>query len=103
MNENLLWLMYLVGAGLAFAVVRYRRWPLTLAMLFPAVVGTLIWYLAVELGKEANEPTWINVDLAINFSFFLIFAGAGAAVAFYLNSRSHPQPGNDDPADDRVG
>jgi hypothetical protein len=103
MNENLLWLLYLVGAGLAFAVVRYRRWPLTLAMLLPAVAGTLIWYLAVELGKEENEPAWINVDLAINFSFFLIFAGAGAAVAFYLNSRSHSKPGNDDPADDRVG
>jgi hypothetical protein len=98
MNENLLWLLYLVGAAAAFWAVRYRKSPLTLAMLLPAVVGTAIWYLAVELGKEENEPAWINVDLAINFSFFLIFAGAGAAIAFFLNSRSgSAQPsGSDD-------
>ena len=88
MNENLLWLLYIVGAGLAFAAVRYRQWPLTLAILAPAIAGTLIYYLAVELGKEENEPAWINVDLAVNFSFFLIFAAGGAAVAFFLNSRS---------------
>ena len=88
MNENLLWLLYLVGAGAAFWAVRHRKLPLTVAMLVPAVIGTAIWYLAVELGKEVNEPAWINVDLAINFSFFLIFAGAGAAIAFFLNSRS---------------
>ena len=88
MSENLIWLMYVVGAGLAFAAVRYRRWPLSASMLLPAVVGTLIWYLAVELGKEENEPAWINVDLSMNFSFFLIFAAVGAAIAFYLNSRT---------------
>ena len=87
MNENLLWLLYMVGAALAFAAVRYRHWPLTLAILAPAVAGTLIWYLAVELGKEANEPTWINVDLAVNFSFFLIFAAGGAAIGMFLRDR----------------
>lgn len=88
MNEYLLWLLYLVGAAFAFAAVRLRGWRLTLAMLVPAVVGTFAWYLAIELGKEKNEPQWMNVDLALNFSFFLIFAAAGAALAFYLNSRS---------------
>jgi hypothetical protein len=88
MNEYLLWLLYLAGAGFAFAAVRMWRWPLTLAMLLPALVGTSIWYLAVELGKEEKEPAWINVDLALNFSFFLIFAAGGAALAMFLNSRS---------------
>ena len=100
MNETLLWLLYLVGAGAAFSLVRYRRWPITGSTLLPSVVGTLIYYLAVELGKERNEPAWINVDLALNFSFFLIFAAAGAAIALFLNSRSSPgsaapeEPGN---------
>ena len=87
MNENLLWLLYLVGAGLAFWAVRHKRWPLTAAILAPAAIGTLIWYLAVELGKEANEPAWINVDLAVNFSFFLIFAAGGAALGMFLRDR----------------
>lgn len=90
MNENLLWLLYVIGGGLAYAAVRYRRWPLTLAILAPAAAGTLIWYLAVELGKEENEPSWINVDLAVNFSFFLIFAGAGAAIGMFLRDRHAP-------------
>jgi hypothetical protein len=81
MNETLLWLLYVIGAGLAFGAVRCLRWPISLAMLAPSVLGTAIWYLAVELGKEENEPAWINVDLALNFSFFLIFAAAGAALA----------------------
>lgn len=99
MNEYLLWLLYLVGAGFAFAAVRLWGWRLTLAMLVPAVVGTLIWYLAVELGKEENEPAWINVDLALNFSFFLIFAAGGAALAMFLNSRSaSPQPSDSENA-----
>lgn len=88
MNEYLLWLLYLVGGGFAFVAVRLWGWRLTSAMLVPALVGTAIWYLVVELGKEENEPAWINVDLALNFSFFLIFAAGGAAAAFYLNSRS---------------
>jgi len=97
MNETLLWLLYIVGGGLAFAAVRYRNWPITLAILAPSVVGTAIWYLAVELGKEENEPTWINVDLAMNFSFFLIFAGVGAAIGMFLReraSRSATEPEN---------
>lgn len=96
MNETLLWLLYLVGAAGAFWAVRYRKLPLTVAMLGPAVLGTAIWYIAVELGKEENEPAWINVDLGLNFSFFLIFAAAGAAVAFYLNSRSGAVPSRDE-------
>jgi hypothetical protein len=99
MNETVLWLLYVVGAGAAFWAVRYRKLPLTVAMLVPAVIGTAIWYLAVELGKEENEPAWINVDLGLNFSFFLIFAGAGAAIAFFLNSRSPASTSKDEVAD----
>jgi lipoprotein signal peptidase len=93
MNETLLWLLYVIGAGLAFGAVRRLRWPISLAMLAPSVLGTAIWYLAVELGKEENEPAWINVDLGLNFSFFLIFAAAGAALAQVVSLREARRSG----------
>ncbi|QIK78413.1 hypothetical protein G7077_05325 [Sphingomonas piscis] len=89
MSEILVWTMYLIGAAAAFALVRYRGWPLTLSILTPSVVGTLIYYLVVEeIGKEANEPFWLRMDLALNFSFFLIFAGAGAAIGMFIRERT---------------
>ena len=87
MNETLLWLMYILGGAGAFALVRYRGWAITPSTLLPGVVGTALWYLAVELGKEKDEPAWINVDLAMNFSFFLIFAAVGAGLGMLLRQR----------------
>ena len=87
MNETLLWLLYIMGGAGAFALVRYRRWPITASTLVPSLVGTALWYLAVELGKEKNEPAWMNVDLAMNFSFFVIFASVGAGLAMLLRTR----------------
>lgn len=91
MSETLVWLLYLIAAALAFVAVYYKDWPLTLAMLIPTVLTTGMWYAAVELGKEENEPAWINVDLALNASFALIFAGAGAGLAMYLRSRKRSE------------
>ena len=91
MNETLLWLLYIVGGGAAFALVRYRRWPITPSTLVPAVAGTALWYVAVELGKEKNEPAWINVDLAMNFSFFVIFAAVGAGLGMLMRQRDAGQ------------
>ena len=87
MNETLLWLLYIIGGGGAFALVRYRRWPITASTLVPSVMGTALWYVAVELGKEKNEPAWMNVDLAMNFSFFVIFGSVGAGLAMFLRTR----------------
>ena len=87
MSETLVWLLYVVAGGLAFAAVYVKGWPITWSMLGATVLTTLVWYLAVELGKEENEPTWVNVDLALNASFALIFAGAGAALGMYLRTR----------------
>ncbi|MEO6361570.1 MAG: hypothetical protein ABIO43_13525 [Sphingomicrobium sp.] len=96
MSETLAWLLYLVAAALAFAAVYYKNWPITLSMLAATALTTLVWYAAVELGKEANEPTWINVDLALNASFALIFAGAGAGLGMCLRSNKRAAESADD-------
>jgi len=87
MNETLLWLMYILGGVGALALVRYPRWTITPSTLLPSAIGTGLWYVAVELGKEKDEPAWINVDLAMNFSFFLIFAALGAGLGMLLRQR----------------
>jgi len=87
LSETVTWLLYFVSGGLAFAAVRYKRWPITLSMLAAAAATTLIWYVAVQLRKEENEPSWITVETALNASFALIFAGAGAALAMCLRMR----------------
>ncbi len=87
MNETLLWLMYILGGVGAYALVRFRGWAITPSTLLPGIVGTALWHVAVELGKEENEPAWINVDLAMNFSFFLIFAAVGAGLGMVMRQR----------------
>ncbi|MEO5774370.1 MAG: hypothetical protein ABIQ32_09680 [Sphingomicrobium sp.] len=96
MSENLVWLLYLVAGGLAFAAVFHKRWPIALSMVAASTIVTLAWYAAVELGKKENEPAWINVDLAMNASFALIFAGAGAAVAMYVRMKKGGAQASDD-------
>lgn len=88
MSETLVWLLYLLAGGQAFGAVYHLRWRTVVSMLAATVLTTVLYYLAVELGKEENEPAWINVDLALNASFALIFAGAGAAIGLYLTSKS---------------
>lgn len=96
MSEALAWLLYLLAGALAFAAVYYKNWPNTLSMLFATVVTMLVWYAAIELGKEANEPTWVNIELALNASFALIFAGAGAGLGMWLRSRKRDAQVPDD-------
>ena len=96
MSEALAWLLYLVAGALAFAGVYRLRWPITISMLAATAVTMLVWYAAVELGKEANEPTWINVELALNASFALIFAGVGAALGMWRKSKERDAGGADD-------
>jgi hypothetical protein len=99
LSETLVWVLYLITGALAFAAVYRLGWPMTWSMLAPTVLTTLIWYLAVEfVGKEENEPAWINVDLALNASFSLIFAGAGAALGMYLRTRKQRAENPDDPS-----
>ena len=85
MSNTLLWLTYLVSGGIAFALVYLKAWRLVPAMVAATAFGTLaslLIMLAVPAGEDENY--WFQVDLAMNGSLSLIFAGAGAAIAYAI-------------------
>ena len=87
MTDKLLWLVYLVSGAIGFALVYWQGWRLVGAMLAATVAG-LILSILVMLAVPREDPTrWLQVDLAMNGSLSLIFAGAGAAIAYALRER----------------
>ena len=87
MTDSLLWLLYCVGAALAFALIFRWAWRIVPSML-AGTVPTLIGWTLLYLSLDAEErPNWWRLDLSLNLSFALIFAAAGAALAFVLKSR----------------
>ncbi len=50
----------------------------------PTLLGWTVLFLTMS---EDDRPIWWRLDLSLNFSFALIFAAAGAALAFALKSR----------------
>jgi uncharacterized membrane protein len=87
LNETLLWLLYLVSAVVAFLAVQKFGWRLVPSMLAGTLVTVLGWLLIYLLTAEAKRPDFWRLDLSLNASFALIFAGAGAALAFAMKSR----------------
>lgn len=87
MNETLLWLLYLVSAVTGFLTVQKLGWRLVPAMLTGTFVTVLGWLPIFLLTAEDKRPAFWRLDLSLNASFALIFAGAGAALAFALKSR----------------
>ena len=84
MNETILWLLYLVGAVAAFHAVQRLQWRIVPSMLGGTMVTVAGWAVMYLLtGAEDRPPFW-QLDLSLNASFALIFAGAGAALAFAL-------------------
>ena len=89
MNETLLWLLYLVSAAVAFFTVQTLGWRIAPSMLAGTLVTKLGWGLIFLLTAEDKRPAFWRLDLSMNASFALIFAGAGAAAAFAMkNSHS---------------
>ena len=84
MNETLLWLLYLVSAAVAFLTVQQRGWRIVPSMLAGTVVTIVGWGLIFLLTAEDKRPAFWRLDLSLNASFALIFAGAGAAIAFAM-------------------
>ena len=99
MNETILWLLYLVGAAVAFAAVHKFDWrivPSTIVGTFPTLIG---WAALYFVTAEEDRPVWWRVDLSLNLSFALIFAACGAAAAFamqYRSSRAEDRLTNED-------
>jgi hypothetical protein len=87
LNETLLWLLYLVSALTAFLTVQKLGWRIVPSMLAGTAVTIVGWALIFALTSEDKRPPFWRVDLSLNASFALIFAGAGAALAFALKSR----------------
>ena len=88
MNETLLWLLYLVSAVVAFLAVQKLGWRIVPSML----AGTFVTVRragcrSIVLTAEDKRPDFWRLDLSLNASFALIFAGAGAALAFALKDR----------------
>ena len=87
MNETLLWLLYLVSAIVGFLTVQRLGWRLVPAMLAGTLITVLGWLPIFLLTAEDKRPAFWRLDLSLNASFALIFAGAGAALAFAMKSR----------------
>ena len=87
MNETLLWLLYLVSAVVGFLTVQRLGWRLVPAMLVGTLVSIVGWALLFLLTAQDKRPEFWRLDLSLNASFALIFAGAGAAIAFAMKDR----------------
>jgi hypothetical protein len=86
-----LWLLYLLGAAMAFSLIHRRGWRIVPSM-FAAAVPTLLGWLIIYLTlAEEDRPTWWRLDLSLNLSFAIIFAAVGAAVAFAMRSRENSE------------
>ena len=85
MNETVLWLLYLAGAAAAFTAVQKFGWPIVAAMLGGTVITVAGWGLLYLLTSHELRPIFWKLDLSLNASFGLIFAGAGAALALALS------------------
>ena len=87
MTDSLLWVAYLASAAAAFYAVRYRRWPIVPASVAGALITVIVWAILVLTASPDEKPAFLTVDLGLNGSFGVIFAGAGAALAMFLNMR----------------
>lgn len=88
MNETLLWLLYLVSAAVAFLTVNKLGWRIVPSILAGALLTAIGWALLYLVTAEDKRPAFWRLDLSLNVSFAVIFAGAGAAAAFALSRRS---------------
>jgi hypothetical protein len=87
LNETLLWLLYCVSGGLAFAAIYYWRWRIVLAVLAGGLVTTIGWLLIFRFTEEQKRPDWLRLDLSLNLTFGLIFTAMGAGLGWWLSSR----------------
>ncbi len=87
MNETLLWLVYALSGGLAFAAIYYWRWRIVLAVVAGGLVTAIGWLLVFRFTDEAMRPDWVRLDVSLNLTFGLIFAFAGGALGKLMHAR----------------
>lgn len=91
MNETLLWLVYVLSGGVAFAAVYRWRWRIALAILAGGLVTAIGWLLLFRFTEAEMRPDWVRLDLSLNLTLGLIFAVFGAAIGWRLT-----RPGSED-------
>jgi hypothetical protein len=84
LNETILWLLYLMSAAAGFAAVHKLGWRIVPAMLAGAAISVAGWAVLFLLTADDQRPAFWKLDLSLNASFGLIFAGVGAALGFAL-------------------
>ena len=89
MTDTIVWLGYLIGAGIAFWTVYARSWKVTPASIVGGLVGLAVWAVTYIATSTDERSSWLQVEVALNGSLSLIFAAAGAAVALALKHRRH--------------
>ena len=89
MSDALIWLGYLIGAGIAFFLVNSQGWKVTPATVVGGAVALAIWAVIFATTSSEERSPWLQVELGLNGSLSLIFAAAGAAVALALKHRRH--------------
>jgi len=87
LTDTLLWVAYLLSAAAAFYAVHGKAWPIVPATLAGTAITVIVWALLVLTAKPDEKPAFLTTDLGLNFSFGLIFAAAGAALAMFLKVR----------------
>ena len=89
MIDSLLWLLYILGAVVAFALIHRFAWRIVPSMLIGAVPTLIGWSALYFTTAAEDRPIWWRLDLSLNLSFAIIFTAVGAAVAFALRSRGN--------------
>jgi hypothetical protein len=84
--EALSWLAWLVSAAVAFVLVHRQGWRLVGAMVAGTAAGLLLSLLVMLVTPKDDASYWFQVELTVNGSMSLIFAGAGAALGHALRA-----------------
>ena len=84
MSSIAFWIVCLISGGVGFWMVYARGSRLVTAMILGTATGFVLTLLLLWLMSSKEVGPWFDVQLALNGSVGLIFAGAGAAIGFAM-------------------
>ena len=87
MSSFAFWIVCLASAGAAFAMVYVNGSRLVTAMVVGTAAGFLMSLIILWLMSSDEVGHWFDVQLALNGSVGLIFAGVGAGIGYALRHR----------------
>ena len=75
------------AAGTVITALRADRWGRRRTLIVLGLLTGAGWALLYRLTEEEKRPDWVRLDLSLNVTFGLIFAGIGAALGWWLQTR----------------